>query len=237
MSSGTSNMMCRAPCSKMTESVVTAAAIIKPRMGPSKRSCCGRMSMSLVLLSAEPNKKGLCSGSLISCFKICPHPRFPGRQEKCQLPRNNAVGGCTYTLFCFSAQQKRRPVKSWERPGLFGKPCRGKWTHVSMLGSRRGLQCQAFLNSVFWTQHCCCEQGLLPLCSPTLWVGVFPESSKHNPTSGPLLGCSVPDSAGCWCRHPQQLLPSVSPSQVSLPRVIPSRDSTLSPVPTRSHSP
>ena len=60
----------------------------------------------------------------------------------------------TYTMSYGLAQQKRKLVRSWEMPGLSGRPCRRNWTHVSLGGggiTQRSPQCHASLTSIFQT--------------------------------------------------------------------------------------
>lgn len=68
--------------------------------------------MILALLSAEPGKESLDSGSLVSyCIKSRPLQIFLKANEKCHCWQENR--GCTHTMFfCSLVKPKRKPMKT-----------------------------------------------------------------------------------------------------------------------------
>lgn len=100
-------------------------------------------------------------------------------------------------MFYSLAQQKRKPVKSWERPGLSGRPCKRNLTHVSLSPvTQRSTQCHAALNTVFqMSAFLAVTKGSCPStsdpsnpCSSHCVGGKVPEKlCKHASTSGPWL--------------------------------------------------
>lgn len=111
-------------------------------------------------------------------------------------------------MFYSLAQQKRKPVKSWERPGLSGRPCKRNLTHVSLSPvTQRSTQCHAALNTVFqMSAFLAVTKGSCPStsdppnpCSSHCVGGKVPEKlCKHASTSGPWLD-SPPDTTTSCC--------------------------------------
>ena len=90
----------------------------------------------------------------------------------------------TYTMSYGLAQQKRKLVRSWEMPGLSGRPCRRNWTHVSLGWVGRGSPRGPHNVTHPWTQYS--RQS-----APLLW----PSSPAPSPTTGPT---SLPHPTLFW---------------------------------------
>lgn len=116
-------------------------------------------------------------------------------------------------MFYSLAQQKRKPVKSWERPGLSGRPCKRNLTHVSLSPvTQRSTQCHAALNTVFqMSAFLAVTKGSCPStsdpsnpCSSHCVGGKVPEKlCKHASTSGPWLDSPQIPPLPVASHHPQ----------------------------------